>query len=528
MSPVFPARVGGAHFEVFLVQVGAGAHFDGEAEFGFQVREAALFGAEQLCSYAVVQGGGQRAAAQARRNAANLAQHFVGHALVREQVALAAAVSAGFAQRLHQVLAGALARHFHQAQLGNLQDVGAGLVAAHGILQRAVHLFAVFGAVHVYQVNDDKPADVANAKLVHHFAHGFQVGAQHGLFQAALAHIAAGVHINGGQRLALVHHQRAAAGQRHFALNAGVQNGLCAEVIEDGLGALVQHQPGPGLGHEALGKALHFCVHIGGIHGDAFGFAVGKVAQHAQRQRGLFVKDGRRAHAVFGNLNIVPNAGEILDIRFQVGLAHIAPGGADDEAEILRAQPVHRFAQPLALAAFADAPRNADALRPRREHQVPPGNGDVRGDARALAADGLFGDLHHDLLPLFQQALNGGGVAPAAPPGTGAIVAAFECLDVLHIVAGVEKGGLFQPHIHKGGLHARQHPQHPALHHRAGHAALARPVQVEFDELLLFEHRHPGLARRGVDEDLVLHSRPVRAGQIREIKRVCRSIGPDR
>ena len=58
-----------------------------------------------------------------------------------------------------------------------------------------------------------------------------------------------------------------------------------------------------------------------------------------------------------------------------------------------RAQPVDDLAQPAALLLVGDAAADADVVHRGHEHQVPAGDGDVRGEAGALGADGVLGDL---------------------------------------------------------------------------------------------------------------------------------------
>ncbi len=58
-----------------------------------------------------------------------------------------------------------LAGHLHQAQLRDLEHLGAGLVAGQGVAEAAAHLVAVRLDLHVDEVDDDDPADVAQAQL---------------------------------------------------------------------------------------------------------------------------------------------------------------------------------------------------------------------------------------------------------------------------------------------------------------------------------------------------------------------------
>ena len=56
-----------------------------------------------------------------------------------------------------------------------------------------------------------------------------------------------------------------------------------------------------------------------------------------------------------------------------------------------------------ALLLVLDAPRDADVIDGRHVDEEAARQGDVAGDARALAGDGVLRDLHDDLLPFAQQ-----------------------------------------------------------------------------------------------------------------------------
>ena len=94
----------------------------------------------------------------------------------------------------------------------------------------------------------------------------------------------------------------------------------------------------------------------------------------------------------------------------------------------LRPDALDDLAQPAPLAVRVDAARHADALRPGRQHEVAAGDRDVGGDARALGADRLLGDLDQDLLALLDQGADVGRrraapVAAAPAPAAAAVLA---------------------------------------------------------------------------------------------------------
>ena len=91
------------------------------------------------------------------------------------------------------------------------------------------------GTLHVDQVDDDESADVAEAQLIDDLLDGLEVGLEDRLLEIRLADEAAGVHVDGGERLALVDDQVAARLEPRLAADAGVDLRLDAEVVEDRL-----------------------------------------------------------------------------------------------------------------------------------------------------------------------------------------------------------------------------------------------------------------------------------------------------
>ena len=149
-----------------------------------------------------------------------------------------------------------------------------------------------------------------------------------------------------------------------------------------------------------------------------------------------------------------------------------------------------------------------DLLCPRRQHEVATGDRHVRRDACALRPDRLLRDLDDDLFALGEQRPDVRHVALAAP--SAAVAAAFGVVEFLGC------SGRSRPRTGTRPSPVRCRRRRPAF--RAGLASRdpSRPrlrccgcgrVQMELDELFLFEDGHPGFARGGVDQDLVLHSR---------------------
>src|SRR5690606_39143087 len=145
-------------------------------------------------------------------------------------VALAARADdlAGFTERGAQ----ALAAHLQQAELGDTAQLHAGAVVLERALQAVLDLALVLVGGHVDEVDHHQAAQVAQAQLAGHLVGGLQVGVERGFLDVTAARGAGRVHVDRGQRLGLVDHQRAARGQVDGALVGALDLRLDLEPVE--------------------------------------------------------------------------------------------------------------------------------------------------------------------------------------------------------------------------------------------------------------------------------------------------------
>ncbi len=129
------------------------------------------------------------------------------------------------------------------------------------------------------------------------------------------------------------------------------------------------------------------------------------------------------------------------------------------------------------------------------------GDGDLRGDSRAFGSDRILRHLDEDLLSLPQHFFDvrdrsAIALSSAAPSvAAAALLARGEFFDVLDVVAGVQEGGLLEADVHEGRLHAGEHPGHPPEKDIAHDSAVLLSLEMELDELIALEDRHPGFPR---------------------------------
>ena len=155
-------------------------------------------------------------------------------------LAAALAVRAIVIDRRVDALGMALARHFHQAELRDGQDVRLGLVAPQPLLHPLIDLLLVAARFHVDEIEDDQPADVAEAQLAGDLVGGFQVDLEDGGFLVLAALMAARVDVDGHQRLGFVHDDVAAALEMDLAGEGILQLAGDVEAVEDRLGVAVE------------------------------------------------------------------------------------------------------------------------------------------------------------------------------------------------------------------------------------------------------------------------------------------------
>jgi hypothetical protein len=227
-------------------------------------------------------------------------------------------------------------------------------------------------ARHVDEIDDDDTAEIAQAKLMSDGHRRLEIGAVTGVFLIAVADVGAGIHIDRGHGLGLVDHDVTTGLQRHLALQCARHLFLDAMQCKQRPGLVIQHEAGPGLGHEGIGEGAHALEFGGRIDQHARHSRAKFIAQHAHRQRQFCVQQPAAAIAVRALADVLPQPREVEHIGRQRLRGDAFGRGAHDVAATAHAvgggQVAHRAAQPLALDFIDNARRNADAGRKRRIH----------------------------------------------------------------------------------------------------------------------------------------------------------------
>ena len=171
--------------------------------------------------------------------------------------ALAVTGRTGSGHDLPHPVGDVLPGHLDQAQRGDLDHERLGPVLVQRLAQRLEDGIAVARARHVDEVDDDDAADVAQAQLADDLVGRLQVGLGDRVLEPgtlAAADERARVDVDDGQRLGVIDHQIAAAGQIDSARERGGEHVLDPEGLEQGRGLLPQvdllDQLGRGPGEE--------------------------------------------------------------------------------------------------------------------------------------------------------------------------------------------------------------------------------------------------------------------------------------
>src|SRR5690348_6081660 len=296
--------------------------------------------------------------------------------LDRSDKAGAATMRTGLGRGLSQRRAEPLPRHFEQSEGADATDLDAGAVVLQRLFQPPLDGNLVAVLLHIDEIDDDEPGQIAQAQLAPDLVGSFEIGAQRGLFDVALASRAPGIDDDRDQRLGLVDDDVAARAQLRDRRVDGIDLALDLEAVKQpdlrvaiGLHPLrmARHQRA----HERLGglvALLAFDLHLVDVAGI-------EVADRALDQIAFFVDQRRRGRFERQVADLVPQPQEVLVVALDLRLRALGTGGADDDAHSLRDFELFEdFLQPTAIAEARDLARDTAApTRIRHQHTVTPG-----------------------------------------------------------------------------------------------------------------------------------------------------------
>ena len=161
-------------------------------------------------------------------------------------------------------------------------------------------------------------------------------------------------------------------------------------------------------GHQQLHEAAGRLVAVLALDDHFADIAVIKVADRALDEVAVAIDERRCAALQRALADLVPEAGEIVEVALDLGLGARKAGGADDQAHGLGQVEVrHDRLQPLAVGAVRNLPADAAAVRRvRHQHAVAAGEAEIGRQSRALVAALFLDDLDEQHLAALDHVLD--------------------------------------------------------------------------------------------------------------------------
>ena len=319
--------------------------------------------------------------------------------------ALAVARGAGAAHDLAHALGHVLAGHLDQPELRDLGGERLRAVLVERLAQRLHDGVAVARARHVDEVDHDDPADVAQAQLVDDLLGRLEVGLGDRVLEAralAAPDEAARVDVDHRQRLGVVDHQVAAAGEVHAPRHHAVDRLGDLVGVEQWLRLLPQLDALDQLGGGAREERHEPVVLLLVVDDRPLEVLGEDVAHDPHREVGLLEDHRRRLGVLHALHQHLVQLVQVEQLALEVRPLGAVRGGADDHAALADLELGGLAAQALALLVL-QAPRHADALAGGRVDHVAPGDRQLHRQACALGLQGVLDDLHDDLLAGLEQ-----------------------------------------------------------------------------------------------------------------------------
>ena len=197
--------------------------------------------------------------------------------------------------------------------------------------------------------------------------------------------VAAGVHVDGDERLGFVDDDVAAAREPDLAVKGVVDLLLHAEALEDGLRAAVVLDAAGGAPGNLADEVDHPLHGVLVVADDLVDFVGEEIADGALDEVGLLEDAGGRGLALHRVLDRAPLLDEKAEVADEVARALPFADGADDDAHAFRdVEFLEDLAQAVALLRALDLARDAALVAVGHQHEIASGEAEIRGDARAL------------------------------------------------------------------------------------------------------------------------------------------------
>ncbi|MNF60405.1 hypothetical protein D3C84_420210 [compost metagenome] len=250
------------------------------------------------------------------------------------------------------------------------------MIALQLLLERAQHLALVLFIFHVDEVDDDDPAQVAQAQLPGDGRRRFQISLEDSLFEVPVPDERTGVDVNGTHRLGRIDHQITAGLEWNLALQRllnlvfdaiQVENRSLARIVLQAIGDF-RHQ----FGDKLRGPLERFPR----IDANLLDLRADQIAQGAQGQAEVFVDHAGGTHRLDLCPDLVPETAQVANVHQDfIGTRPFGRGAQNEPACFLDAffgnAIGDHLLEALALGFVFDLQRNTDVCRARHVHQIP-------------------------------------------------------------------------------------------------------------------------------------------------------------
>ena len=390
-----------------------------------------------------------------------------------------------------------LARQLHQPEARNLAGLDPCSIVVQRVLAALLDLALVLRAFHVDEVDDDQPAEVAQAHLAGHLVGRFKIGAKRGFLDVGALGGSGRIDVDRNQRFGVVDHDRAAGGQGHqpriggFDLMLDLKAGKKRRVVTVAFDAPdhVRHD----MPHELLGL-LADIVGIKENLADVGGEIIADCTNH--QARFLIDQEGARGRSR-RRLDGAPQLHHVAEVPLELFLGATQPGRTRNQAHAGRQfEPVHDLAQFLALLTFNTTRHTAAARVIGHQNKIAPGQRNIGCECRTLVAALFLFDLNEQLLAFGDRILDTGfrGLNARLEIGFRDFLEGQKTVTVFAIV-------------HKAGLETGLDPGDNALIDIALSGLAPRRLDVDIDELLAIDDRDAQLFRVRRIEQHAFHSK---------------------
>ena len=243
--------------------------------------------------------------------------------------------------------------------------------------------------------------------------------------------------------------ERTARGQPHLAIEALLELLGDLEPLEQRealIGAVVELHAVTEGRRDGRHIVVHVVEELRLVDDDGPVVGVELLADHPHRHVGLAVQQRRTLLLRGQRCDLFPLPQEATHVAFDLLGGHAFGGGAHDHAVLGGLDPVEDLTETLALV-VGEPLGDAERSRVGHEHDEPAGQGHLLGEARALVADRVLGDLTHDELPVLEHLLDTRALAAGG-------------LDVVGVevdVVAVEHRVLGRADVDERRLHTGQH-----------------------------------------------------------------------